>query len=314
MKKPFFRVTLLLILFSFTLQLFSCAPAREAPSVETVREPRDLRLLVLGRDRAAGLADTVMIVSLRESDGDVRILQIPRDTYAEYTDRDYKKLNGALPALGLSGMKRFLSEAMGISIAYAVCLDLEAVEALVDTVGGVSVEIPMEMHYSDPAQNLEIHFPQGPRRLDGREAVLFLRYRSGYADADLGRMNAQRQFLQSLLEACQQVDGGVLTRAVWKLLPYVQTDLPIQEILRLCGGDRGGEQVSLSAVTAPGAAVQGVSGAWYYSLNRAGVLRELKALMFSGEVLEESSFDPKHLFDREENPDFHNVYIAPPMG
>jgi len=314
MLKLINRTVIFTILLGLTLQLLSCAPAREAASVETVREPHDLRLLVLGRDRAAGLADTIMIVSVCESDGDVRILQIPRDTYAEYTERDYKKLNGALPVLGLSGMKRFLSESMGISIDYAICLDLEAVEAVVDAVGGVPVEIPMEMHYSDPSQNLEIHFPKGPRRMDGREAVLFLRYRSGYVDADLGRMNAQKQFLQALWEECQRADSGTLAHAVRKSLSHVQTDLPIQEIFRLCGGTRGESLVSLSAVTAPGAAVQGVSGAWYYCLNRAGMLREMEALLFSGEALAEGTFDPRHLFDREENPDFHKVYIAPPMG
>ena len=272
------------------------------------------RCLVLGRDRAAGLTDSMMLVCLGESGRSVRILQIPRDTYAAYTDRDYKKLNGALSRLGLGGLKSFLSEALGVPLDYAISLDLEAVAELVDAVGGVDVEILQEMRYVDSAQGLDIDFQPGMRHLDGREAELFLRYRSGYADADLGRMDAQKRFLQAFTEKCSHADAGELVVATLKILPHVQTDLPIGEAIRLVRLLSAGDVTEFTAVTAPGEAVQGNSGAWYYSLNRAGMIRVINGILLPSPLIGEEQFDRARIFDRVENPHFHNVYIAPDGG
>ena len=66
-------------------------------------------------------------------------------------------------------------------------------------------------------------------------------------------------------------------------------------------------------LTAPGEAVQGVSGAWYYCLNREGMIGAIREYLMPTDYTEER-FDPAHVFDREENPDFHNIYIAPRRG
>ena len=73
------------------------ASAEECPAAEPqpIATDRITRILVMGRDRAAGLTDSMMVVTLNETTMQASILQIPRDTYANYTDRDYKKINGA---------------------------------------------------------------------------------------------------------------------------------------------------------------------------------------------------------------------------
>jgi anionic cell wall polymer biosynthesis LytR-Cps2A-Psr (LCP) family protein len=66
------------------------------PQTDTARTSRDAAtFLFLGTDRAVGLCDVIMLVRADYTDGALTVLQIPRDTYAAYTDKSYKKLNGA---------------------------------------------------------------------------------------------------------------------------------------------------------------------------------------------------------------------------
>ena len=62
--------------------------------------------------------------------------------------------------------------------------------------------------------------------------------------------------------------------------------------------------------TLAGQAVQGRSGAWYYSLNRQGAARMINAFLKPLAPITEQSFDPRGLFDREDHTDFHSIYIA----
>ena len=69
--------------------------------------------LLLGRDRASGLTDVIMLASINTDERSVTVVQIPRDTYARYTDGSYKKLNGAMSSLGgASELCKLLSHTM----------------------------------------------------------------------------------------------------------------------------------------------------------------------------------------------------------
>lgn len=285
-------------------------------SAKTVSEDRRgevIRVLILGRDRAAGLTDGILIASFDTSNGDLRVLQIPRDTYAEYSERDYMKLNGAYNALGMNGVKQFLSEALGVSLNYALVLDLDCVADAVDAVGGVDVEVTQTMQYRDPCQDLVIDLAPGVHRLDGKTAEHFLRFRAGYANADLGRMDAQKRFIGAFIKQCANLNSASLTQLIWKLLPKAETDIPIHQAIRLAKMLPACNAENVPMITAPGEPVLGVSGAWYYSLNRAGMIRVTRRYLMI-ENYEDQAFDPNGKFDRSENPDFHNIYLAPDRG
>ena len=119
---------------------FSSKPESRTTATESVSEHKITRFLVMGRDRAAGLTDSIFVVTLNETQKEASILQIPRDTYAEYTDRDYKKLNGALGALGPEKTTALMTEALGVTLDYFVVIDLDGVRKVVDAIdagGGV---------------------------------------------------------------------------------------------------------------------------------------------------------------------------------
>lgn len=312
----FFIIAILLagVVFLLPVHSHQGVPARVGNSLSQAepvgQKNRVTRILVLGCDRAASLTDSILVLSVESPSGAVRVLQIPRDTYAAYTEQDYKKLNGAYTALGLDGVKKLLSGALGVSIDYAVVLNLDCVSELVNAVGGVDVEVPQRMQYSDPSQGLFIDLEPGMQHLNGTQAEHFLRFRSGYANADLGRMDAQKRFLQAYFAKCQSVGATGLLQILWAILPHMQTDLPIQDAIRLVHLLPQSELTDIPMETAPGEAVQGSSGAWYYSLNRAGMIRVVNEYLLPGTPVTDETFDPDRLFDRADLPEFHRIYTG----
>lgn len=268
------------------------------------------RILLMGCDRASGLADSILVVSVNEEERSASILQIPRDTYAEYTNRDYKKINGALSALGESGVKNFFSSALGVPIHYFAVIKLDLFCKMVDAVGGVDVDVPQRMEYHDPAQNLHISLNEGKQHLDGKTAEQFVRYRSGYVNADLGRLDAQKLFLRAFAQQCKELKAADYFRLAGTSLTGVQTDIGIGEAIRLGKILRECNPETVPMQTLAGQAVKGNSGAWYYVLNREGACRQINELTYPDSPLELSDFDAGGLFDRVQNPQFHNVYTA----
>ena len=283
------------------------------PAQNEVCEPSldVLRFLVLGTDQAAGLTDSIFLVTLNKTEKNARILQIPRDTYANYTPKDYKKINGALHALGEQGLKQRLAEALGVPIHYFVVLDLSCMRRMVDAIGGVELCIPQDLEYSDPAQGLGIHLLAGTHHLDGAMAEHFVRYRAGYVNADLGRLDAQKLFLQAFAQKCRSLTVAQLLRVTSVALTMLQTDLSLPEamqaalLLRACDAD------SIPMATLCGQAAQGSSGAWYYVVNREGACRSVNEYLLPAQRLELCEFDRNGFFDRPDFEAFHKIYLAP---
>ena len=67
-----------------------------------------------------------------------------------------------------------------------------------DAIGGVDYNVPVNMNYYDPTQDLYINIAAGEQHLTGEEALKVVRFRSGYASADIGRIGTQQDFLKSV--------------------------------------------------------------------------------------------------------------------
>ena len=101
---------------------------------------------------------------------------------------------------------------MGIPVDFYVTVNLQAFIELVDAIGGVDFDIPVNMDYDDPYQDLHIHFSEGPRHLNGEEALQVVRWRqnndgSGYATADIGRIGTQQAFLLAAAKQTLQLSN-----------------------------------------------------------------------------------------------------------
>ena len=263
-------------------------------------------ILIAGCDRTSGLTDVIMLLSIDEKRGSAVCVQIPRDTYAEYTDKSYKKLNGAYSALGAEGFCQFLSRGLGVNIDKYIYVSPDALVGVVDALGGVEVYLDEPMKYSDPAQGLYISLDAGRQMLDGEKAEQFIRYRSGYADGDLGRLDAQKKFLCGLLCGVRaNTDPMTLTRLATVLLGKTETNITLPDGIRLTEVILSMDTSDICLLTAPGEAVTaGKSGASYYSLSASAMNRVLVEYLGA----ESGCFDREGLFRNEKYENFSEAY------
>ena len=269
--------------------------------------------LICGKDRASGLCDVIVIAEIDSVHHTASIVQIPRDTYASYSDGGYHKLNGAPAALGgMAGMSLFLSEALGIPIDHYALVDLDCVGDIVNAIGGVKLNVPIDMDYEDVSQGLSIHLKAGEQTLNGDLAEQFLRFRSGYKTADLGRLDAQKRFVSALLSSVKKnCTLPALIRIVRSLYGRVEADLSIGECIRLAATGLRLSPDRLSMETIPGEAVRenGDSGTSYYILSRNGAYDTVNRMLNPFDApLCQAAFDPKERFTSNEHPHIDRIY------
>ncbi len=274
-------------------------------------ENTDLRtnFLVMGKDETSGLYDMIMLVSYNATQRQIGVVQIPRDTYAEFTESSYKKLNGAVSALG--GEREFcdfLSKSLSVSIDHYISIDLYSVGEIVDVLGGVEVDVPFDMNYEDPAQGLSIHLKKGKNILDGEAARKFVRYRSGYLEGDLGRMDAQKLFLAALVKKLKSdisvFDIGAIVAAA---SDNVKMSIPMSSVIPLAKQLINIPAENVKFVTLAGeGAVASVSGASYYVISRPSAIKILNEVL--GADVSEENFDVGKVFLNERYNSFEDIY------
>ena len=178
-------------------------PIRETAGAGT-RTDGISTFVLAGTDAEGERTDTIMLVSINSRDHTTSIMSIPRDTYVD-APYSVPKINSAYGYAGgrKKGMEELLTQISRI-IGYMpdgyILVDLNDFVTVVNFMGGVDFDVPMDMDYDDPTQNLSIHLKAGKQHLNGKEAIQLVRFRSGYADADLGRMSVQRDFMQAALK------------------------------------------------------------------------------------------------------------------
>ncbi len=266
-----------------------------------------MNILIAGEDRASGLHDVLMLFHWDRGTGRVCVLQIPRDTYASYTDGSYRKLNGAAKRLGgMDALCGFLSESFGIPIDRYVSLDLDVLGGIVDAIGGVSITLPDALHYEDPAQGLSIHLPEGTQTLNGKQAEYFVRYRMGYVRGDLGRMDAQKLFLAALARQVRDtMSVSSALRLATTVLPKLETNLTIREATALVRSAFSLAEDAVLLMTLPGEeAIAEKSGASYYALSSVAT-DELLVQYFGASA---GNFDKNGVFRNSKYQRFCEIY------
>lgn len=165
---------------------------------EDSKEETIINTLFMGIDDAR--SDTMIVVSYNKENQKITLLSIPRDTRVMIPGYGYDKINSAAARKeGAALAMKTVGNMLGIPIHHYVKVTFKGAEKIVDILGGVTVNVPMDMDYDDPAQNLSIHIKKGTQVLNGSDAVKFARFRSGYPNQDLGRMKAQQELIKSFI-------------------------------------------------------------------------------------------------------------------
>ena len=188
--------------------------AQEALRSHLERKGGFYTILLSGLDDDNGGSDTNILVAVDTVNGYVYGV-IPRDSKA-IIDGKARKINYAYNKGGTELLADTVSEQLGIPVDYTVSVNLKGFTALVDAIGGVDFDVPINMDYDDPIQNLSIHFKKGVQHLSGADALRVVRFRhnndgSGYGSEDLGRMATQQKFLKAVAKKMLSA-GNILTK------------------------------------------------------------------------------------------------------
>lgn len=228
----------------------------QAPEWE--RRPQCYNFLLVASDQGNGNTDTIIVAQYDVPAQTVHIVSVPRDTLVDRTVRghSYYKINAAYyngsrdgegHEGGIQELESAVSELLGIPIDRYVKVDIKGFVKLVDAVGGIDFDVPVNMNYDDPTQDLHIHYTKGMHYgLTGQQVLEICRCRSNsdgdpsvnngvypaYSDSDIGRTRTQQQVLVAI--AKKMLSWNSITKVTEYIDIFsenVKTDLTVQEMV-----------------------------------------------------------------------------------
>lgn len=270
--------------------------------------------LVAGLDQVAGNTDVLFLASVDYDNRSLSILQIPRDTYFS-ADTAQNKINQIYPSAyaktksrqkGMRRLKDEIKEAFGIPIDHYMTVDIKAFEELIDMLGGVTVEVPCDMVYTDEAQGLSIRIKKGENLLNGKEAAHFMRFRSNYLMGDVGRVDAQKLLFSALFKKLRETDMySLLVKGLPGLYSHIESSMSLSDTLSSAYSFyRHKDAYSIRLMTLPGESAREGEGAWYYVVNKKASSEMLDAHFFG-----KGDFDPLKKMLEKSNIKFENIYF-----
>lgn len=236
-------------------------------------EESPLNLLVLGLDKDGTRSDVILLFNFEPGLSRLNILSIARDTKVREDGK-----NGKINALYSRGGEKLVAGEVrsitGLPVHYYLTMDFKGFRKIIDTLGGVSFNVPIRMSYDDPTQDLHIHLRKGMQLLDGEKAEQLVRYRKGnakgqgYAEGDIGRIKMQQEFLKALIK--QKVSLRYISRAdelFGILQKYVKTNISFSDIAQNMGSIRKIKGDEIKTFSLPGESRM-IGDVWYFIYNR----------------------------------------------
>lgn len=202
------------------------------------------KLYILAMGESTGMSDTIIVCSYDPKTQEASMLSIPRDTFigdSNYNASAYDKINslynnGRNPEKTLEAV----NEITGLDIKNYVLIDTKALVELVDAIGGVEFNVPIDMKYDDYSQELHVDLREGWQKLNGDQVEQLVRFRHNangstysyeYGMEDLGRMRTQREVIKAIAKQTVQFKN---VKEVGKLIDitekYVQTNMNLQSL------------------------------------------------------------------------------------
>lgn len=200
-------------------------------------------IMFLALGKSQNLTDTLMICSYNPKTQEAAMLSIPRDTFTG-TNKNRATASDKINALYQISPQKTLdavNKITGLDIKYYAMIDTKSLRQVVDSVGGIYFDVPMDMKYDDDSQKLHINLKKGYQLLNGDKAEQVVRFRHGndqsqtypteYGEQDLGRMRTQRTFL---ITAAKQI---LQLKNIFKIGEFIeiahdnlQTNIPLNLI------------------------------------------------------------------------------------
>lgn len=270
--------------------LASYTPATYFPD-----HPHTLNLLILGCDRdyvgkringvavpvpvmnTNGRSDAILIAHYDFDKQTVSVMTIPRDTAVHIPGHGTHKINAAHQFDGPTLTQATIKEDFGIDTDAYVTLHFEAFQKIVDTVGGVDINVKKQLDYDDNWALLHIHLKPGMQHLNGYQAMGYVRIR--HSDSDLMRAERQHEFMEALRK---QISTPAMLMKGADVLDNItdnlHSNLSNEQLLTLANWSKSLPAKNVTLTTMPS-----IEGPSYVTVNRKPTRTMVAAIFFGGD-------------------------------
>ena len=260
--------------------------AEDSDAIQTISNGRERKskycynILLYGVDNDAGGSDTNMLMRFDAVNKTVDVVSLPRDTLMS----NGHKLNSSYNNGGTEKLRSNIEDMLGVPVDFYVSVDLKGFITLIDQIDGVDFDVPEDMDYDDPYQDLHIHFKKGLQHLDGQQSMEVVRFRhnndnTGYGgQQDLGRIGTQQAFLKTVAQKLMKLEN--VPAMAETFLKYVKTDLTLGNLIWLANQALSmGGMDAISFATLPGDGAGWYKGMSVYALDPEQVLEMTNSML-----------------------------------
>lgn len=253
----------------------------------------DKTVMIFGVDKDETRTDTILIAHFDSQTKKINIVSIPRDTKVYWTDeqiekakeldrhyQDYCKITEMSSYGGIDNLRYFtirsVEEMLDVKVDNYVVLNTKVVREIVDSLGGIEVDVPRVMEYDDNSQDLHIDLQPGMQLLNGVQAEGLLRWRHNkdysqqYGMGDLGRIETQQLFIKAFMDkVINNVSLDTITKLVTTVYKNVKTDVSFKEALSYVNYLPNLSVDNIKMNTLPGEPVH--QEKWFFAVDEAAV-------------------------------------------
>lgn len=234
-------------------------------------------ILLIGVDKRhpqePSRSDTIILAVLDPATSRVDLLSIPRDTRVKIPGHGYDKINAAHAFGGPQLLMDTINNFLGSHVEKYVEIDFQGFEKIIDTLGGVDIEVDKRMYY--PEEGINLH--PGLQHLNGYNALGYVRYRND-PEGDITRVGRQQKFLQALIDQTLKL-GTIpkIPKLVSEISKEIKTNFSIKEMLSLALSMKNlnGSNVTSHMLPGEGKYVEGIS---YYLVDQEKLAETLAAI------------------------------------
>ena len=256
--------------------------------------------LIAGVDDVSMSTDVMMLASLDTENKKIHVVQLPRDTFvnaevggfttvhrvnAVFTGEYNRQVNKGISqktakTLAMQALCDRLETQLCITIDEYVLINTSGFCSIIDAVGGIDFDVPFDMFYEDPEQDLYIDLKAGYQHLDGKQCESLIRYRDGYSRGDIERMEMRADFMSALFS---QVKANINLDTMLNLihdkalLQKMSTSMSLVDLLAYVKMVYTVRDADMDIRTIAGEVVQNPeSGLWlYFVLNKGAALSDI---------------------------------------
>ena len=252
------------------------------------------------------LADTIMLCSYDPKTQKASLLSIPRDTYV---GKNKEKATASLKinavyrnGENINGMVKSIEDITGVEINNYIIIDTDALVQVVDAIGGVEFDVPIDMKYDDTTQDLHIDLKAGYQKLNGQQAEWLVRFRHNndgtsypfeYGDNDIGRMRTQREFISATLKQTLKPSNIFnITKIAQIAFDNIKTNMEFETVKDYIPYAVNFNTENLKTGTLPGTPEK-CNGVWIYTVNKKQTEELVQELFIDEEVGNENTDAPQ---------------------